>query len=287
VTRADPQGTPAPAFAALGLPDPATDATGFNQAISYAGVGVNSACYISRMHITGGEPGSVGNVANIALCGVSVLIALALAVMAGRRAAAVGRVEMRVLFLMYALVQGAQLVDTGAILRMGSLALTWVSAVHLGLVVGLYVPPCYFACLPRSWLIRRDRQLLGVTMGRISLSTSRGRRNATFHHRAPSSSRLWVYKLISRAQPMLLIGFVLTVGSGYIFADIGLGISGDFFASKNPAQLRSIWAFVLSIIWPAAAAAIYFVIQMAVIVRVLREKKPLSTPFLFSRYRRS
>jgi hypothetical protein len=33
--------------------------------------------------------------------------------------------------------------------------------------------------------------------------------------------------------------------------------------------------FVLTIIWPAAAAFIYFVIQAGVVVRVLREKKPL------------
>lgn len=75
---------------------------------------------------------------------------------------------------------------------------------------------------------------------------------------------------------MFAIGTVLTVGSGYIAADVGLTIT-DFFQSSPPDQLHSVWLFVLTIIWPAAAAFIYFVIQAGVVVRVLREKKPLCT----------
>jgi len=75
---------------------------------------------------------------------------------------------------------------------------------------------------------------------------------------------------------MFAIGTVLTVGSGYIAADVGLTIT-DFFQSSPPQQLHSVWLFVLTIIWPAAAAFIYFVIQAGVVVRVLREKKPLCT----------
>lgn len=130
-----PKDLVAPASELLGLPS--NTSTDFGRALSEFGVGVNPACMIPRMAAAGGASGSLGNVANIALCGVSVILAVVLAVLAGRRAAAVGRVEMRILFLMYALVQGAQLVDTGAFLRAGSTALTWVSAVHLGLVVGL------------------------------------------------------------------------------------------------------------------------------------------------------
>lgn len=98
---------------------------------------MNPSCQILRMGAAGGAPGSLGNVANIALCGLSVIIAIGLAVMAGRRAAAVGRIEMTILFVVYGLVQGLQLISTGAILQAGSVALTWVSGVHLGMVVGL------------------------------------------------------------------------------------------------------------------------------------------------------
>lgn len=81
----------------------------------------------------------------------------------------------------------------------------------------------------------------------------------------------------ARAQPMLGFFIVLLVGSGYVFLDTGLNIT-DFFYSDPFPPLKSIWVFVLTIIWPAAAAAIYFIVQMGVVVVVLREKKPLRTP---------
>lgn len=120
----DPKGLDAPASSLLGLPTD-SNSTAFAAALSSFGSGVNPSCSIPRMAATGGADRSLGNIANIVVCGLSVLIAIGLAFAAGRRAAAVGRVEMRVLFLVYALVQGAQLADTGALLRAGSLALTW------------------------------------------------------------------------------------------------------------------------------------------------------------------
>lgn len=130
-----PSGLLAPASSLLGLPS--ATAANFTEVLSRFGSGVNPSCSIPRMSAAGGAPGSLGNIANIILCAISVLVGIFLAIQAGRRAAAVGRVEMRIFFLVYALVQAAQLVDTGAFLRAGGTALTWVSAVHLGLVVGL------------------------------------------------------------------------------------------------------------------------------------------------------
>ena len=73
---------------------------------------------------------------------------------------------------------------------------------------------------------------------------------------------------------MLLVFFILTGGSTYIFVDTALTIT-TFFQSSDPAQLRSVWLFVLTILWPTAAVLFYFIVQMGVVVRVLREKKPL------------
>ncbi|KAI5479279.1 chitin synthase export chaperone [Pseudohyphozyma bogoriensis] len=238
-----PKGLSAPATDILKFP--ANTSSTFAETLSSYGVGVGSSCYIPRMAAVGGQSGSLGNVANIALCGLSVLIALALAVMAGRRAAAVARVEMRIFFLMYALVQGAQLVDTGAFLRAGGTALTWVSAIHLGLVVGL------FWCL--LWIAFLSLQV--VEDGTI-----------------PS------------ILPMLAMAVVLVVGSSYIFLDIGFTIT-NYFQSSPAASLHSDWLFILTIIWPAAAAFLYFAVQLGVVVRVLKESKPLVlfsiTAFLF------
>ena len=72
---------------------------------------------------------------------------------------------------------------------------------------------------------------------------------------------------------MFVIGFILTGGSFYIFLDIGLTIT-NYFISNDPAKLHSAWLFVLTIIWPAVAVGLYFLIQLGVVVRVLREKKP-------------
>ena len=77
---------------------------------------------------------------------------------------------------------------------------------------------------------------------------------------------------------MLAIGVVLTVGSSYIFLDIGFSVT-NYFQSSPPQALKSIWAFVLSIIWPGAAALAYFLIQIGVVARVLREKKPVALFF--------
>ncbi|KAK4691317.1 hypothetical protein P7C70_g9379, partial [Phenoliferia sp. Uapishka_3] len=89
-----PKGLPAPASSLLGLPS--NSSANFASSLSSFGSGVNPSCFIPRMHAAGGAEGSLGNIANIILCGLSVIIGIVLAVMAGRRAAAVGRVEMRI-----------------------------------------------------------------------------------------------------------------------------------------------------------------------------------------------
>lgn len=74
---------------------------------------------------------------------------------------------------------------------------------------------------------------------------------------------------------MIAAGIViLFVGPGYIALDTGLTIT-NYFQSDPASKLHNNWLFVLTIIWPAAAAAFYFLIQLGVVVRVLKEKKPL------------
>lgn len=125
-----------PATSLLGLPS--TNSTEYSTALAnYASGSVNALCAIPRMAAAGGQPGSLGNIANIILCSISVLAALALAVACGMRAAAVGRSEMRILFVVFAIVQLLQLLDTGGIFEAGSTVLTWISGIHLGLVAGL------------------------------------------------------------------------------------------------------------------------------------------------------
>ncbi|BGP13070.1 hypothetical protein JCM10213v2_000989 [Rhodosporidiobolus nylandii] len=228
-------GLEAPATSLLGLPD--VSSPEYNSTLSSYGVGVNSSCYIPRASYTGGNDGDYGNLANLILCGIAVLVGLGLAAAALRRSAAVGRLEITVFFLLYAAVQGAQLADNSALLRAGSLAIVWVTAVHVGLLVALFWVLVWVAFL--SLQVVEDGTLFSLV-------------------------------------PMFAGGIILSVGSGYIAADTGLQIT-DYFQSDPPQSLHNVWLFVLTIIWPAAAAFIYFVIQSGVVIRVLREKKPLFT----------
>lgn len=226
----------APATAILGLPA-VSDAT-YSSALAAYPVGVNAACAIARMGRAGGQPGSLGNIAQIILCSISVIVALVLAAAAHRRTAAVGKSEMSILFVLYGLLQGLALLTTGAFLQAGAEPLTILSAIHLGLVVAFFWTLAWAAFL----------SLQVVEDGGVSSL-------------AP-----------------LFVGFViLWVGSSYIFADTAFGIT-NYFQPGNQASLHSAWLFVLTIIWPAVATAFYFIVQLGVVVRVLRERKPA---FLF------
>ncbi|GAA5971246.1 hypothetical protein JCM11641_008280 [Rhodosporidiobolus odoratus] len=230
-----PKGIAAPATALLGLPD--ASSPDYQSVLRSYGVGVNAECFIPRAGYVGGADGRYGNLANLILCGIAVIAGLALAAAALRRNAAVGRVEITLFFVLYAIVQGLQLADNSALLRAGSLALTWVTAVHVGILVALFWVLVWVAFL--SLQVVEDG-----TLGSLI--------------------------------PMTIGGIILAVGSGYIAADTGLGIT-DYFKSDPPQHLHSAWLFSLTIVWPAAATFIYFVIQSGVVVRVLREKKPLFT----------
>ena len=100
----------------LALPDRSADPGGFNLAIASAGVGVRAVCAIPRMSNVGGYPGSAGNVANIVCCALAVLLGVSLALTAGSRQAAVARREMQAFFIIFALQNVFQMLDTGKLI---------------------------------------------------------------------------------------------------------------------------------------------------------------------------
>ncbi|KAI6021704.1 chitin synthase III catalytic subunit-domain-containing protein [Pisolithus microcarpus] len=79
-----------------------------------APVGVNPECGIPRVN----TDGSLGNIADVIVCGLSIFIVAAIIVHAGRRKAA--------------------LLTTGSLLQQGSTALVALTAIHAGLVATLF-----------------------------------------------------------------------------------------------------------------------------------------------------
>lgn len=242
----NPHNINAPDFIALGLPDPSKNLNAFQTALKDAGVGVRPECSIPRMGAAGGVDGRVGNVPNILLCSLSFFFSLALAIRAGRRVAAVARLEIFILFLLYSLTCLFQLFDTGSFLKQGEKSIVWLTGIHQGLIVGLFWTLAWVGWL--GFQVVEDGTL----------------------------SSLVPYSF----------GFIiLTVGSTYISLDVGFTIT-SYFQSSNPSSLTSAWLFSLLIVWPLVAIAFYCVVTGGVVVRVLKERKPVillsATVFVFA-----
>ncbi|OWZ59604.1 hypothetical protein C356_00820 [Cryptococcus neoformans c45] len=96
-----------------------------------AGTGVGSNCEIARI----GQRGSSGDIALIVLSALAVLIASLFAFRASRRWAAVGRAELRLLFVAFGVRSALQIVTMTSLLKQGSKGLVVVSAIHIAIIV--------------------------------------------------------------------------------------------------------------------------------------------------------
>ncbi|KIM69368.1 hypothetical protein SCLCIDRAFT_103250 [Scleroderma citrinum Foug A] len=208
------------------------DLTGLSANETTAPVGVNPQCGIPNIK----AHGSLGNIANIIACGISVFIVLWLIVLAGRRKAAVGRTEIRIFFFIYLVTLPFQLLTTGSVLEQGSTSLVALTAIHAGLVATLF------------WSL----------LGNAVVATQ------VVEDGSPSA-------LI----PFSIVGFFFFVATTYISLDVALTISRTFGPSNPPQALSSIPLFVLTSIWPAVAVFIYFCIMLYVVVVALNEVRPL------------
>ncbi|KJA28319.1 hypothetical protein HYPSUDRAFT_33659 [Hypholoma sublateritium FD-334 SS-4] len=198
-----------------------------------APVGINPNCGIPRLN----HEGSLSNIANIAACGVSVFFVVFLIFVCNRRKAAVGRIELRSLLILYLITLPLQLVTTGSLLEQGSTALVAVTAVHAGAVVALF------------WSLLANAIVATQIVEDGTLSSL-----VPFH-----------------------IFTAITLGVGiYISLDIALGVTNAVGGISNPPEsLRSIALFVLTSIWPAFCAVAYLLIMAYIVLRVLNETRPM------------
>ncbi|KAI5121371.1 hypothetical protein M0805_001184 [Coniferiporia weirii] len=203
-----------------------------------APVGVNPECGIPRVNHTNSfsTGNSLGNIANIVVCGISIFFVAALIWWTSRRKAAVGRSELRVFFAFYLLTLPFQLLTNGALLEQGSTALVALTAIHAGLVAALF------------WTLLAN-----------ALVATQVVEDGT-----PSSM-----------VPIFVFSLLFFVATTYISFDVALTITNAFGPSNPPANLRSIPLFVLTSIWPGVAALLYFLIMAYIVLGVLRERRPM------------
>ncbi|KAI6121995.1 chitin synthase III catalytic subunit [Pisolithus sp. B1] len=101
-----------------------------------APVGVNVECGIPRVD----TDGSLGNIADVIACGVSIFIVSAI----------IRRSEIRILFFIYLATLLLQLLTTGSLLEQGSTALVALTAIHAGLATQVVEDGTLSSIIPLS-----------------------------------------------------------------------------------------------------------------------------------------
>lgn len=197
-----------------------------------APVGINPECGAFKA----GARGSLGNIANMIVCGVSMIVVALLIVITTRRRAAVGRSEFRIFLILYFLSLPFQLLTTGAVLQQGSTALVVLTAIHAGIIAALF------------W------SLLGNAL---------------------VSTQIVEDGTLSSLIPLCFFTIGLFTATTYISLDVALSITSTFGPSNPPSALHSIPLFILTSIWPGAAALLFFVIMTWIVLITLREVRPM------------
>ncbi|KAH0834646.1 chitin synthase III catalytic subunit [Lanmaoa asiatica] len=206
--------------------------TGLSANPATAPVGVNPECGIPLVQTNG----SLGNIANIIVCGLSVIVVVALIVFSSRRQAAVGRTELRIFFGLYLATLIFQILTNGSVIQQGSKGLVILTAIHAGLVATLF------------WIL----------LGNAIVAT-----------------QIVEDGTLSALIPLGIISIFFFVATTYISLDVALLFSNTFGPSNPQQALSSIPLFVLTSIWPGAAALIYFGMMLYIVLGVLKEVRPV------------
>ncbi|KAG1806974.1 chitin synthase III catalytic subunit [Suillus subaureus] len=212
-----------------------TDSTvlaGLSANAASAPVGVNPECGIPKVN----TDGSLGNIANIIACGLSFFVVGALIYFTGRRKAAVGRVELRIFFILYLLTLPFQLITTGSFITQGSTALVALTAIQAGLVATLF------------WTLLAN---------------------------AIVATQIVEDGTLSSIVPLSILSVAFFAATTYISLDVGFSFTNALGRSNPPQSINSIPLFVLTSIWPGVAALVYFGIMLYIVLGILNEIRPV------------
>ncbi|KAK8850383.1 hypothetical protein IAR55_004301 [Kwoniella newhampshirensis] len=196
-----------------------------------AGTGVGANCEIGRV----GHRGSSGDIALIVLSAVSVVVALVLIILTSRRRAAVGRIELRLLLIVYGIHSALQIVTMSSLLKQGSKALAILSSSHLAFVAALF----------------------SLLLGNGFIATQVVE-DGTF----------------AALVPLVIVAILFFIPTLYISLDTSLHWTEVFVLKGDEANLKATGLFVLTLIWPAVAAVLYLTVMLYVVMGKLREIKP-------------
>lgn len=155
---------------------------------------------------------------------------------AQRRKGAVGRREMQILFFSYFIVSVSAFFASGGFI-FNDRIITYFSAIEIGSTASTAWLLVVNAIV--AYQILPDGSFLSVTL--------------TF-----------------------LSGLAFFVGVGYIALDSGFDWTGTFdSALNNPDSMRNYALYTVYLLWPIVAISIYLLLEFNLVVRVLRERKPL------------
>jgi hypothetical protein len=197
-----------------------------------APVGINPTCGIPRV----GNDNSIGNIANIIVCAVSMVVVVGLIFLTERRKAAVGRVELRNMLVLYFFTLPFQLITNGSLLIQGSTGLVVLTAIHAALVATLF------------WALLAN---------------------------ALVSTQVVEDGTMASLVPFFLLSALIFGGTLYISLDVALGITHTLGpSSSDPGQLLSIPLFVMTSLWPAIAAFLYLFVMLYIVLNMLKEVRP-------------
>ncbi|KIP01202.1 hypothetical protein PHLGIDRAFT_97139 [Phlebiopsis gigantea 11061_1 CR5-6] len=183
-----------------------------------------------------GHDGSLANIANIIACSLSIVFVAFLVYVTSRRHAAVGRVEFRFFLVLYLLTLPFQLLTTGSFIEQGSTALTVLTAIHAGLVAATF------------WALLAN----GIV-----------------------STQVVEDGTLSSLIPFTGFALAFVAATTYIALDVGFTFTSVFGPSSPPQALHSVPLFVLTTIWPGAAALLYFFLMLYIVLGILNEVRPV------------
>jgi len=198
---------------------------------STAPLGIDPTCGIPRV----GTNGSLGNIANIIVCALSMAVIVGLIVLTEKRKAAVARVELRNMLILYFITLPFQLITNGSLLKQGSTGLVILTAIHAALVATLF------------WALLANALI---------------------------STQVVEDGTMSSLVPFFIFSLLIFGGTLYISLDVALGITHTLGPSSHPSELLSVPLFVMTTLWPAIAAIGYFALMIYIILGMLKEVRP-------------